>query len=137
MNSFRFKQLFFQIIKPLSFADRILIIILLILGFFSLIVLLSLQNSGETVNLFIDNELKYSFSLQQNHIQQIDTSYGFVEFKVDNGKVWIEKSSCSAKICIKMGKISKTSQSIVCVPNHVYLQIEGQNKENWIDAITY
>ena len=137
MSFFRFKQFLLQTVNPLSFADRILIIILLMVGLVSFIFLLFHQISGETVNVYIDNKLKYSFRLQQNHNQQIITPYGFIELKINNGKVWIEKSSCYTKICIKMGKITKASQSIVCVPNHVFLQIEGKNKENWIDAITY
>ena len=38
---------------------------------------------------------------------------------------------------MKTGKISKTGQSIVCVPNFVFIQIKGQKEENWIDAVTY
>ena len=137
MTSFRFKKLLLPIVDPLSFADRILIIILLLTGLVSFIVLSFRQTSGEKVNVFVDDKLIYSFSLQKNHSQQIITPYGFMDLKINNGKVWIEKSSCSTKICLKMGKIAKTSQSIVCVPNHVFVQIEGKNKDNWIDAITY
>lgn len=53
--------------------------------------------------------------------------------KVENGKISIVDADCPDLVCVKTGAISKEGQSIICVPNHIVITIEGENE---IDAIS-
>lgn len=44
---------------------------------------------------------------------------------IQNGEVWIEDASCPDKVCIHQGKIHRTGDIIVCLPNLMIAQIVG------------
>ncbi len=48
--------------------------------------------------------------------------------------VWIENASCPDKVCEHSGKIEKQGQSIICIPNAVSVEIDGENE---FDGMTY
>ena len=132
----RIKDGFSLLLKPLRTADRFLIVFLIILGISSLFFISLFQTQGETVQIFQNNELKYQFSLNDEKKLLIENQGSFIQICIQDRKVWVNDSSCLAKICKKMGKISKTSQTIICVPNKVFIQIIGKNNKKYIDAIT-
>lgn len=121
---------------PLTYGDQILIGVLVGTGLLSLWMLSFVQSSGDEVQIFVDNHLKYQYELNTDSSHIIETEQGSMEIRIAGRKVWVERSSCPAKICIKMGKISRTGQAIVCVPNHVLIQISGSRVGQWIDVIT-
>ena len=45
-------------------------------------------------------------------------------------------SSCPDKTDIKMGKVTKPGQIILCIPNKVAVKITGKGKLN-VDKVTY
>lgn len=131
----RMKKSFSLLLKPLTTADRFLIVLLLILGAISLFLVSLIQTQGEAVQIFQNNVLKYQFNLNEEKKLVIENKSGFIQIFINNKKVWVNDSSCPTKICKKMGKISKTGQTIVCVPNKVFIQIIGKT-EKYIDVIT-
>ena len=44
----------------------------------------------------------------------------------------MKNSTCRDHVCEKMGPISKNGEMIVCLPNEVFVQIEG-GKEKEVD----
>jgi hypothetical protein len=54
---------------------------------------------------------------------------------VEEGGVRVISSPCPEKICIKTGKISKPGQWIACLPNRVFISIQGRRSEQ-PDAIS-
>ena len=47
--------------------------------------------------------------------------------KVKDGKVFVEESTCPDKVCERTGKISKSGESIICVPNRISIEITGES----------
>lgn len=83
----------------------------------------------------IDGSLYGSFSLDRDAIEKIelsDGSYNLLEIK--EGKADITEASCPDGVCVNHRAISKQSQSIVCLPNKVVVEIES-DEEAEIDAI--
>lgn len=54
---------------------------------------------------------------------------------IKNGEVYISHSTCPNQICVNTGKISKVSQSIVCLPNKILIEIVGSKNEQEVDLI--
>jgi hypothetical protein len=76
-----------------------------------------------------------SFSLNQNVTKVIEGPVGKTEVIIDSGKVRISKSPCTKKYCIHQGWINQINQSIVCVPNQIYISIIGNQTD--YDSLNY
>lgn len=57
-------------------------------------------------------------------------AYGRLVVEVEPGKgVRILESNCPAKVCLRHGWASHTGETIVCVPNELLVEIEGEEGE--------
>lgn len=84
----------------------------------------------------IDGEVYGSFPLDTDHVEKIelpDGSYNILEIK--EGKADITEASCPDSICVNHRAVDKQSQSIVCLPNKVVVEIES-GEEAELDAVT-
>ncbi len=125
-------------VNKLTKADIILISLIVL---FSLVfsVFISLYNSVEAsgFEIRIDGKLhsKYMFSdLKDGEIIEIRTEYGYNKFIYENKSIRCIDTDCTDKIELHSGSISKTNQTIVCLPHKLTVQITGQNS---IDAVSY
>ena len=48
--------------------------------------------------------------------------------------VWVERSDCPTQDCVHTGHISRSGQSIVCLPARVVIQLEG-GTDSGVDAV--
>lgn len=46
------------------------------------------------------------------------------QITIENGKVWMDHSTCPNQICVKTGAISKKGESIICLPYKTAIYIE-------------
>ena len=56
-----------------------------------------------------------------------NTNYN--KIRVEKGRICIIDADCPNKICIKSGWISKSGETIVCLPHKLQIEIEGTNKD--------
>ena len=55
--------------------------------------------------------------------------------KIEDGGVSVTGASCKNHVCVRHGSISKSGQSIVCLPNRLIVTIEDKSGGNY-DSIT-
>ncbi len=55
---------------------------------------------------------------------------------IQDGAVRVIESDCPEKICIKKGEISQGGEWLACLPNKVFISIQGRNKRI-IDAVSF
>ena len=55
---------------------------------------------------------------------------------VQDGSVFVESAPCGNQICVKTGSVSRPGQWIACLPNRVFVAVEGGPDEQ-IDARSY
>lgn len=55
---------------------------------------------------------------------------------IRDGAAQVLRSPCPHKICISMGQIRDSGEWIACLPNRVFIRIEGGEPDE-IDATTY
>lgn len=60
---------------------------------------------------------------------------GSLELHYDRNGAWVVSSPCPDKICLHQGKITKTGETIACVPEQVLLTLETPEREAEHDAI--
>ena len=84
----------------------------------------------------IDGKMYGSFPLAVDAVEKIELSDGSYNLLViKDGKADITEASCPDGICVNHRAVSKQSQSIVCLPNKVVVEIES-GEEAEMDAVT-
>jgi len=96
---------------------------------------LILQNGPQTVYLKTAHE-EYYYSLDQDKELHLTGPLGETVVCIADGKVWIRESACPEKLCVKSGPISQSGSWVACLPNQVFVSIEGQKKPSY-DAESY
>lgn len=44
---------------------------------------------------------------------------------IENGEAWLSEANCPDLLCVKMGKIRYSGQTITCLPNRLTVTVEG------------
>ena len=93
---------------------------------------------GDTVCVYIDKELKESYSLSVDTRVDIVTGEdknGLNTLVIKDGAAYIEYASCPDGICSAHKPISRKGESIVCLPNKVAITVKTENKDGDVDIV--
>lgn len=117
--------------------DIILIIVVLVGSLWFLLGFTNASDNGQN-HLLVYRNGEVIKDLEMNREQIINLSLDQeemnIEIKADKG-VCVSHSSCPAKICVHMGWIKQSGETIICLPNKVLLEIKGEKSE--YHAISY
>ncbi len=118
-------------------ADKILIGGILFVAILGFIWLKATQTEGAYAVISVDGERVQMLPLQEDTTYLLpinETDYN--EIVVEEGEIYVIDASCRDYLCMKQGKISKTQERIVCLPNKVIIEIMNDvkgTKENGIE----
>lgn len=93
---------------------------------------------GAQVQVRVDGRDAGSYSLLTNRTVTIAGYNGGTNLLViENGTARVEEASCPDGLCVNTGSISRTGQSIVCLPNRVVVEITGEtgDEEQALDMV--
>lgn len=122
--------------KIITKADIVLFVALIALGIF-LSVSVFRGSSGSSVRITVDGKLYGTYPLGRNDTITIRQDGHENIITIRDDAVFMEYSDCKNQICVDTGKISKTNQSIVCLPNRVAVTITGDGGGgDGVDAIS-
>ncbi|WP_027208626.1 NusG domain II-containing protein [Butyrivibrio hungatei] len=111
--------------------DLILIIFLTLTSVVMLIGISLFSKKGATVVVSVDGKEVASFPLDEDTVYNIGGYHGGENIlEVKDGKAHLTDASCPDKLCVSMGYINKSGQSIICLPNKVVIEIKGNTKDN-------
>jgi len=119
----------------LKTGDVVLIAVLVVSVILSFPLFRLFSVRGELVSVSVNGREVNRFPLSENRDLSVQGPLGKSLIRVRDGKVWVTKAPCPQKICMKMGKISRSGEIIVCIPNRVFIKIEGKTEQN-LDGIT-
>ena len=94
--------------------------------------------SGENIEIYVDNKLYKTYSIDDEEKLKIESEEGYNIVKIHDHGVEIIEASCPDKVCVHSGFITKPSESIVCLPNKIHIKITTHdgNHENEEDVIS-
>lgn len=108
-------------------------ILFLAVGIFLIILLPSSEKKNCVV--LQDNAIIREIDLSAQRSETITVSGEYENIiEIKGGKVRILSSTCPNHTCVSSGWISKSGQSIVCVPNHLLIKIVS-HQEPEVDVI--
>ena len=103
----------------LKYGDLIIIAVVLLAA---ILMIIPKKSNGEQVILTCDGEEIAVFDLIKNTEY---TFHGSYENKliIENGYAFISESDCPDKVCVRSKKISKSGETICCLPNKMMLTV--------------
>ncbi len=114
-------------------ADLALFLILLFLGISSVILISDSGRDGKQVLIKTGGELYGTYDLNQDQTIKVVYRGHHNNITIKNGKVSMSFSDCRNQNCVHQGKISNTSQAIICLPNQVVIEIVDNAKDGGDD----
>lgn len=89
------------------------------------------HGTGRQLLISVDNQEYGVYDLDENQVISIgDTN----ECQIENGEVLMIFGDCPDKVCVHSAGISKSGQTIICMPNKIVLEIVG-SEDNQIDTM--
>lgn len=82
------------------------------------------KKEGGYVLVNIDGEVYAEYPIDRDVEKNIVTKYGENKLIIKNGKVYVTQADCPDKICVGHRAISKTGESIVCLPHKLVVTVE-------------
>lgn len=116
--------------------DRIfLCVVFLVLAAVAAVFYLTRENHGAQVKVTVDGDLYGTYSLNENQeiwIQKDGVTTNVLVIK--DGTADITEADCPDKLCVHQRAISKTKETIVCLPNKVVVEVAG-SEESELDSV--
>ena len=118
-------------------ADIILIAGLVIAGVIIGLILLFSNHNGKSVEVRVSGEIVKTFPLNGVTEYEIEGAGGGKNLLIiKEGSAWVEDADCPDKLCVNMGKINLTGQSVICLPHEVVIAItDGESAGADVDVI--
>ena len=121
----------------IKFAD-----ILLILLFLATIIYFSLnffaKNKSPVKQVVIESGKNiWYYQIDKNKELKIEGNLGKSTIKIEDGFVFFENSPCPNKLCVQSSAITKNGEWIACLPNGIFVRIEGKDESSELDGTSY
>ncbi len=112
--------------KSFTKADFFLIIILLAVGAGSWY-WMNQQEAGASVKIYSKNEIIAELPLDRDRTFTVANELGTNTIVIEDGSAYVTDADCPDKICEEMGKISKSGETIVCLPHKLIVEISDED----------
>mgnify|MGYP004625089811 FL=1 len=103
----------------------------------ALLMLLFMQinrgEEGNRIQVTLDGKVYGTYSLEKDQVIEIEEGSFYNKIRVEDGKAYMEEAKCPDGYCEEQGKISRHTQTIVCLPHKLVVEVlESDNgkKEN-------
>lgn len=94
--------------------------------------------SSKKVIVSVDGKKILEYPLSKNGKYKLEGSHlGTNILVIEDGKAYISEATCPDKQCMKQGKIGRTGEMLVCLPNRVVVKIaDNEDSEPVIDGVS-
>lgn len=111
-------------------------VIILFAAGMTLVMRFSQEESGEMIRIMIDGREYGSYSMKENQTIEILNEWGYNRIVIEDGSVHMEEADCPDQYCVKHMAITKTNETIVCLPHKLVVEVHAERKENDIDSVS-
>ena len=119
----------------MTWPDLILIASILVIAVLWWVHDLSGSREASLVRIYSGQGLFREIPLAEDAEVQVPGPLGTSIVEIRSGKVFMASSPCMNKVCIHMGRISRSGGSILCIPNKVSVTIRSFHTDT--DTVTY
>lgn len=112
----------------------VIAIVLIIAGVLSVGMYGEQGTTGDTVRIMIGADVYGTYPLMMEQVIQIENTYGYNCVVIENGQVFMKEADCPDGYCVAHKAISKTNETIVCLPHKLVVEIYG-SVDDGIDSV--
>ena len=80
---------------------------------------------GAYVVIMVDGVEEGRYELSEDREEVIETGYGTNTLVISAGTACISHADCPDSLCVRMGRIDRDGQSIICLPHHLVAEVRG------------
>ena len=117
--------------KIIKRRDAILFLVLMILGAGSFILIKNNLKPGNESEVYVDGSLVQTIDMTRDDIYLFDTSYGTNTVVVEGGEIRVSEADCPDKICVNMGGVSRSAETITCLPHKLVIEVHNDKKNDY------
>ena len=117
-------------------SDLYLLAAVLVIGIAAFVLNATLQGPGAIVKVVSGHGLSETHALDQDKVLEITMESAVNVIEISNGTVEMKEANCIGGDCLRQHAISRTGQSIICLPNLVLITIEGADSDDF-DSIVH
>jgi hypothetical protein len=111
----------------IKIPDAVIILLALgLIGFSASAAYIGPQNARQV--LIQGQDRQWVFPLDAEETLRVKGPLGDTVLQIRENRAWVESSPCSNQSCVAMGQISSSGNWVACLPNNVFLIIEGKNE---------
>lgn len=93
----------------------------------ALLMLLVMQinrgEEGDRIQVTLDGKVYGTYSLEKDQVIEIEEGSFYNKIRVEDGKAYMEEANCPDGYCEEQGKISRHTQTIVCLPHKLVVEV--------------
>lgn len=93
----------------------------------ALIMLLIMQmtrtEEGNRIQITLDGKVYGTYSLGKNRVIEVKDGSFYNKIRIEDGKAYMEEANCPDGYCEEQGKISRHTQTIVCLPHKLVVEV--------------
>lgn len=94
--------------------------------------------SGGEVSVRISgSEGEWAFPLSRDLEFPVKGPLGTTVVEIKDGRAAVETSPCPNQTCVLAGFVDKPGQWVACLPNHVFVRLEGSTGAERLDGATF
>ena len=84
----------------------------------------------------VDGEVYGRYSLSEDQMIEVEKEDFYNRIRIEDGVAYMEEANCPDGYCEEQGKISNRTQTIVCLPHKLVVEIEeAQTEQELPDSI--
>ncbi len=123
---------FYDFFRVLTFADKILILILLIFSVGSIFLTSAFVSHPSYILIEVNGDLIGQFRLSENREIPVAGKTGETFILIENNDARVIDSPCPHKLCMQ----KRLGDLIVCIPNGVVIKFKNDKDKNQFDTIS-
>ena len=119
-------------LRPLDWAAAALSV-----AVFAVSLVLTAAGSGRESVVVIEGPGRaWAYPLQTEVDVDVQGPLGITHVHVRGGSAWVSDSPCVNKICVAAGHVARPGSWVACLPNRVFVRIEGRESAE-VDKVAY
>ena len=98
-----------------------------------LVIHLTRNEAGNQIRITVDGAVYGTYSLEKDQVIEVKEKDFYNRIRIQDGVAYMEEANCPDGYCEEQGKISGRTQTIVCLPHKLVLEVldaDGLENDN-------
>ena len=88
-----------------------------------LVMHLTRNEAGNQIRIMVDGAVYGTYSLEKDQVIEVKENDFYNRIRIQDGTAYMEEANCPDGYCEEQGKISGRTQTIVCLPHKLVVEV--------------